>query len=123
MTTPNPAHTLFDLITAHRITASIYVAARLGVADRLAEAPRTVAELATMVGAHRELTRATAWGARHVWNLHSRQRQTIPAHGHRNASFRRCRQVTQGVGNLRGQDAVAVVGWLFEVHSNWQEPW
>jgi hypothetical protein len=52
MTTPNPAHTLFDLITAHRITASIYVAARLGVADRLAEAPRTVAELATMVGAH-----------------------------------------------------------------------
>lgn len=52
MTTPNTAHTLFDLITAHRITASIYAAARLGVADRLAEAPRTVAELATMVGAH-----------------------------------------------------------------------
>jgi SAM-dependent methyltransferase len=43
---------LFDLISSHRITAVIYVAARLGVADFLAEGPKTSSELAQRTGAH-----------------------------------------------------------------------
>ena len=122
MMTPDPAHALFDLITAHRITASIYVAARLGVADRLAEAPRTVAELATMVGAHenslgRLLGALVTFGICTQDNAKRFQLTAIGMH-----LSGRCRQVTQGVGNLRRRDAVAVVGWLFGVHSNWQDP-
>jgi hypothetical protein len=42
---------LFDLISSQRITVVIYVAARLGVADHLAEGPVTAAELARRTGA------------------------------------------------------------------------
>jgi len=47
-----PAYTLFDLITSHRITAAIYVAVKLGIADALAEGPKTAAELARRTEAH-----------------------------------------------------------------------
>lgn len=43
---------LFDLITSERITAVIYVAARLGIADVLAEGAKTSDELAQRTGAH-----------------------------------------------------------------------
>jgi SAM-dependent methyltransferase len=47
------ATTLFDLTVSHRITAVIHAAARLGVADVLAEAgPTTVREIADRTGAH-----------------------------------------------------------------------
>ncbi len=46
------AMALFDLIVSQRITAVLYVAARLGVADLLAEGMRTPAELARRTGAH-----------------------------------------------------------------------
>src|SRR5262249_30735462 len=39
-----------DLISGHRITVVIYVAARLGVADLLAEGPKTSGELAQHTG-------------------------------------------------------------------------
>jgi len=42
---------LFDLITAHRVTATIYVAAKLGIADLIVERARTSTELAQMTGA------------------------------------------------------------------------
>ena len=47
-----PAFTLFDLITAHRITAVLHAAAKLGVADVLAEGARDSAALAAASGAH-----------------------------------------------------------------------
>src|SRR5947207_3675110 len=40
------------LITGFWITQAIYVAAKLGIADLLAEGPRTSGELATRTGAH-----------------------------------------------------------------------
>jgi hypothetical protein len=46
------ATALFDLIVSYRITAIIHVAARLGVADALAEGPRTLEELSLATGAH-----------------------------------------------------------------------
>src|SRR5215831_10934060 len=55
MTAIGPASSataLFDLIVSYRITAIIHVAARLGVADLLAEGPRTVDELSQATGAH-----------------------------------------------------------------------
>jgi SAM-dependent methyltransferase len=49
---------LFDLMTSQRITAVIYVAAKLGIADILAEGPKTSPELARQTGAHeRSLSR------------------------------------------------------------------
>ncbi len=43
---------LFDLITAHRVTAIVYVAAKLGIADLIVESARTPTELAQLTGAH-----------------------------------------------------------------------
>jgi O-methyltransferase domain/Dimerisation domain len=43
---------LFDLIVSYRITAMIYVAARLGIADLLADGPKRLDELAIRSGAH-----------------------------------------------------------------------
>lgn len=44
------ATALFDLVASHRITAAIYVAAKLGIADRLAEGAKDAAELAQLTG-------------------------------------------------------------------------
>ena len=45
------ANKLFDLFASHRITALIYVAARLGIADLLGEGAMSAAELAKRTGA------------------------------------------------------------------------
>jgi DNA-binding HxlR family transcriptional regulator len=42
---------LLDLIQSHRVTAVIYVAAKLGIADLLREGPRSLDQLATATGA------------------------------------------------------------------------
>lgn len=47
-----PSTALLDMITAHRVTSTIYVAARLGVADLLVAGPKTSRELAQKTGAH-----------------------------------------------------------------------
>ena len=61
---PAPALTLIDLLNGYRVTQALYVAARLGVADRLADGPQGSEELAHMTGAHpgalRRLLRALA---------------------------------------------------------------
>jgi O-methyltransferase domain/Dimerisation domain len=53
-----PAQTDFAAVNAlvggHRISQAIYVAAELGIADHLIEAPRTAADLAARVGADAE---------------------------------------------------------------------
>jgi hypothetical protein len=49
---PPSAIRLRDLITSQRITAVIYVAARLGVADCLAGGAKSASELAQETGAH-----------------------------------------------------------------------
>ena len=42
---------LFDLIQSHRVTAVIFVAARLGIAELLRDGPKTVGEIARATGA------------------------------------------------------------------------
>ncbi|MBF6567781.1 MAG: methyltransferase [Candidatus Binataceae bacterium] len=50
---PDPtANTLLDLIAGHRVTAVIYVSAKLGIADLLVERPRTATELAQLTDTH-----------------------------------------------------------------------
>lgn len=49
---PPPQAAILDLITGVWAARAVAAVARLGVADRLAEAPRTAAELAPMIGAH-----------------------------------------------------------------------
>jgi hypothetical protein len=44
---------LLDLIQSHRVTALIYVAARLGIADLLADGPKSLDELVQATGADR----------------------------------------------------------------------
>lgn len=44
--------TLLALLAGHRVTAIIYVAAKLGIADLVAEGPKTVVELARLTNTH-----------------------------------------------------------------------
>ncbi len=46
------ANVLLDLIAAHRVTAVIYVAAKLGIADFLLEGPKTAPELTRLTDTH-----------------------------------------------------------------------
>jgi SAM-dependent methyltransferase len=46
------ANALIDLVDGHRVTAIIYVAAKLGIADLLFEGPKTVSELAHLTDTH-----------------------------------------------------------------------
>jgi hypothetical protein len=51
--TPHPSpNTILDLIGGHRVTAVIYVAAKLGLADLLTDGPRTVPDLARSTDTH-----------------------------------------------------------------------
>jgi ubiquinone/menaquinone biosynthesis C-methylase UbiE len=51
--TTNPPEQLLDLVQSHRVTAVIYVAARLGLAELLRDGPRTIEELASRTQADR----------------------------------------------------------------------
>ena len=51
--TPRPSpNTMMDLISAQRVTAVIHIAAKLGLADLLADGPRTATELARLTDTH-----------------------------------------------------------------------
>lgn len=52
-----PTLTLFDLIQSHRVTAVIYIAAKLGIAERLREGPQSSGELAKATGADQHALR------------------------------------------------------------------
>jgi SAM-dependent methyltransferase len=50
---PHPSpNTMMDLIAGHRVTAVIYVAAKLGLADLLTDGRRTAADLARLTDTH-----------------------------------------------------------------------
>jgi ubiquinone/menaquinone biosynthesis C-methylase UbiE len=51
MSSQLPALKLFDLIQSHRITAAIYVAVKLGLAEALRDGPQTPGSLAKAMGA------------------------------------------------------------------------
>jgi SAM-dependent methyltransferase len=50
MSSQGSALRLFDLIQSHRVTAVIYVAVKLGIAELLRDGPRTLGELAKATG-------------------------------------------------------------------------
>lgn len=52
--TTDPREKLSDLVQSHRVTAVIYVAARLGLAELLRDGPRTVEELASLTHTDRD---------------------------------------------------------------------
>ena len=54
MVTASPALQLFDLIQSHRVTAVIYVAAKLGLAEFLRTGPRSLSQLTQATGADRK---------------------------------------------------------------------
>jgi len=45
---------VLDLIQSHRITAVIYVAAKLGIAESLRDGPRSLDQLASATGTERD---------------------------------------------------------------------
>jgi len=49
---PPPGAVLAQLIAGNRLQQAVYVAAKLGIADLLADGPRTTADLAQAAGAH-----------------------------------------------------------------------
>jgi hypothetical protein len=53
MTSSPAALRLLDLVQSHRITAVIYVAARLGIADHLSAGPKSLDDLVEATGANR----------------------------------------------------------------------
>src|SRR5439155_6452137 len=54
MSSPISALKLFDLIQSHRVTAVIYVAAKLGIAELLRDGPKSLDALAKATGADRD---------------------------------------------------------------------
>ncbi|HET7584755.1 MAG TPA: methyltransferase [Gemmatimonadaceae bacterium] len=54
MTTPTPFDTLQQIAGGYGVARCLHVAAELGVADRIDDAPRAVADVASDVGAHAE---------------------------------------------------------------------
>jgi hypothetical protein len=52
MTPHSSPNAMMDLISGHRVTAVIYVAARLGLADLLTDGPQTAADLARSTDTH-----------------------------------------------------------------------
>jgi hypothetical protein len=48
---PSPSATLGQMLAGYQVTQLIYVAAKLGLADILADGPKSSAELASIVGA------------------------------------------------------------------------
>jgi hypothetical protein len=54
MPSTKPTLKLLDLIQSHRVTAVVYVAAKLGLAELLRDGPRSPDELAKATGAHKE---------------------------------------------------------------------
>jgi len=50
--TDSSANTLLDLVGGHRVTAVIYVAAKLGIADFLVDGPKTATDLARLTATH-----------------------------------------------------------------------
>jgi DNA-binding HxlR family transcriptional regulator len=52
MSSSTEAVRLLDLIQSHRVTAVIYVAAKLGIAELLCDGPQSLDELAKATGAH-----------------------------------------------------------------------
>src|SRR4051794_26144280 len=52
MTQPTPQDQLAGMITGYWVSQMVHVAARLGLADRLADGPRTADELARATGTH-----------------------------------------------------------------------
>jgi hypothetical protein len=52
MAQPTPSDTLRQMVTGCLVTQLVYVAAKLGIADRLADGPMTAAQLATAADAH-----------------------------------------------------------------------
>jgi predicted Rossmann fold nucleotide-binding protein DprA/Smf involved in DNA uptake len=52
MTQPTPQDQLARMITGYWISQAIYVAAKLGIADLLADGPKTADELARATGTH-----------------------------------------------------------------------
>src|SRR4051794_74824 len=52
MTQPTPQDQLAGMITGYWVSQMVHVAARLGLADRLADGPRTADELAQATGTH-----------------------------------------------------------------------
>jgi hypothetical protein len=54
MSSNPPVLKLWDLIQSHRVTAVIYVAAKLGIAELLRDRPRSLGELAEETGADKQ---------------------------------------------------------------------
>ncbi len=54
MSSTQPISKLWDLIQSHRVTAVIYVAARLGLAELLRDGPRSLEELSETTGADKQ---------------------------------------------------------------------
>ena len=91
---------LFDLIQSHRVTAVIYVAVKLGIAELLRDGPRTLGELAKATGAdERSLGRLlTALSTIGICAKDWRRFLRIDGGGCR--PRRRSGAIVQGLGNL-----------------------
>ena len=101
----SPANVLLKLIDGHRVTAVIYVAARLGIADLLIEGPKSVPELARLTDTHERslfrLMRALVKLA--ICTEASDGRFNLTEMGTHLAAD--CRAVAQALGVARGRDA------------------
>src|SRR3954463_1449216 len=98
------ALTLLDLIQSHRITAVIYVAAQLGIADRLSDGPKSLDDLAKATGANRAALRLlTALRTIGICEPGGSEQYTLR---YRRTACRRNPAILQGLGHLRRANAI-----------------
>jgi hypothetical protein len=100
---------LFDLIQSHRVTAVIYVAARLGIAELLRDGPQTLGKLAKATSAdERALGRLLT--ALSTIGICSRTAEDCYALTEMGACRRRSGAIVQGLGHPGSRNAFKILG-------------
>ena len=96
---------LFDLIQSHRVTAVIYVAAKLGLAELLRDGPQTPGRLAKATGADERSLGRLLTALSTIGLCAKAGEGSLRLDGNGRRPRRRSGAIVQGLGDLRSRDA------------------
>ena len=105
----NGPATVHDLVQSHRITAVIYAAAKLNLAEVIGDEAKPVAELARRVSADEHALRRLLVGLTTIGLCRQADRDRFAMTDLGRRARRDRRPILQGLGSLRGRDAGAVL--------------
>ena len=102
---------LLDLIQSHRVTAVIYVAAKLGIAELLRNGPRSLDQLAQATSAHPDALRRLLTALFDRRHLRAGRQRRVCADRIGFGARRIRRTIFQGMGDLRRRNAFQIMEW------------